>query len=92
VAGAGEAYMKTDLTPRQHEILQLVVLGFSDKQIACKVGLRRANSVSSHILRARDRLDCKSREELIAQAVARGLVSVPVIVVENKLNISNPVS
>ena len=69
--------MKQILTPRQLEILQLLVLGKSDKEISCELGLIRQRSVSHHILRARDRMKVKSREELIAQAVALGLVAVP---------------
>ncbi len=86
--------MKNILTPRQLQIIQLMVLGMSDKQILCQLGLKRKSSVSGHILRARDRLGVGTREQLIAQCVAQGLVSVPNMAepVTNELNVSEEIT
>lgn len=59
------------LTPRQREIVRLLVAGDSQKEIARKLGLRYG-TVRQHVMRARNRGDCRSTTE-IAVKVAREL-------------------
>lgn len=59
------------LTPRQREIVRLLALGDSQKEIARKLGLRHG-TVRQHMMRARARGECRSTAEIavrVAQEV-----------------------
>ena len=62
-------------TPRQLEAMELLANGFSLKQAALQMGIL-TRSVSRHINRAMSRLDARTRTQLIARAVAVGLIRV----------------
>ena len=67
------------LTPRQLEIVQMLVTGMKDKEIRTELGLRNKKSISRHVMRACRRLGLETREQLIAQSVALGFVNVPIM-------------
>jgi DNA-binding CsgD family transcriptional regulator len=61
------------LTKQQTECLKNLALGLTHKQIALKMGL--SNKTVEHYLDAvKIKLNCKSRADLIWQAIERGLV------------------
>jgi DNA-binding CsgD family transcriptional regulator len=72
--GAGPA---TWLTARQVEVLRLAARGLSEKQIARHLGIS-VRTVEKHFHAMRDRIGTRSQGELIACAVAAGLVTVDV--------------
>jgi predicted ATPase/DNA-binding CsgD family transcriptional regulator len=61
------------LTPREREVLQLVVDGLSDKEIAVALGMAR-NTASIHVGRLREKLGAPSRTALAALAIRQHLV------------------
>jgi DNA-binding CsgD family transcriptional regulator len=67
----------TRLTVRQVEILRLAALGLAGKQIARHLGIS-VRTVESHFDAMRQRTGTRSQAELIAFAVATGLVTVDV--------------
>jgi DNA-binding NarL/FixJ family response regulator len=64
------------LTPRELEILQKIVDGKSNKEIAAELGLS-ANTVSVHRANIMDALGIHKTAELVVYAIRNGLVSVP---------------
>ncbi len=58
---------KTELSPRQREIMELAAGGMTDKEIALQTGLS-IGTLRSHWDRMRARLDASSRGEVIARA------------------------
>jgi DNA-binding NarL/FixJ family response regulator len=67
---------KSSLTPRELEILQKIVDGKSNKEIAAELGLS-ANTVSVHRANIMDALGIHKTAELVVYAIRNGLVSVP---------------
>lgn len=65
----------TCLTTRQVEVLRLAACGLSGKQIARHLGIS-VRTVEEHFYAMRDRIGTRSQGELIACAVAAGLVIV----------------
>jgi predicted ATPase/DNA-binding CsgD family transcriptional regulator len=61
------------LTPRQHEIVQLLVEGLSDKEIAAALGISR-HTVSNHLRTIREKLAVSSRAAAVALALRDGLL------------------
>ncbi|MFT4125932.1 MAG: helix-turn-helix transcriptional regulator, partial [Gordonia sp. (in: high G+C Gram-positive bacteria)] len=66
--------MPAVLTPRQLELVSLAAAGLSNKAIADRLGVS-VRSVEGHFLRASQRVDVHSREELIALVAGRGPVN-----------------
>lgn len=64
------------LTPRELEILQMIVEGKSNKEIAGILGLS-ANTVSVHRANIMDALGIHKTAELVVYAIRNGLVNVP---------------
>lgn len=62
-------------TPRQLQAMELLANGHSPKQAAVKMGVR-TRTVFRHINRAMSRLEAATRTQLIARAVAIGLIHV----------------
>jgi DNA-binding NarL/FixJ family response regulator len=62
------------LTPRQREIIELLVLGMQNKQIARRLGIG-VETVKTHISRILDRLGVSSRTEAVVVALRDGLVA-----------------
>ena len=64
------------LTPRELEILQLIVDGKSAKQIAAQLGLS-ANTVAVHRANIMNALGIHKTAELVVYAIRKGLVNLP---------------
>jgi len=64
------------LTPREMEILQLIVDGESNKEIAARLGLS-ANTVAVHRANIMDALGIHKTAELVVYAIRNGLVNIP---------------
>jgi len=63
------------LTPRELEVLQLIVHGKSNKDIAIVLGLS-ANTVAVHRAKIMERLGMHNTAELVVYAIRNGLVSI----------------
>lgn len=63
------------LTPRELQILQLIVSGKSNKEIAAQLGLS-ANTVSVHRANIMDTLRIHKTAELVVYAIRNGLVTI----------------
>ena len=66
----------TGLTPRELEILQHIVAGKSNKEIASELNLS-VNTVSVHRANIMDALGIHKTAELVVYAIRNGLVSLP---------------
>jgi DNA-binding NarL/FixJ family response regulator len=66
----------TGLTPRELEILQHIVAGKSNKQIATELNLS-VNTVSVHRANIMDALGIHKTAELVVYAIRNGLVNLP---------------
>lgn len=64
------------LTPRELEILQLIVDGKSNKEIADQLGLS-VNTVAVHRANIMDTLGIHKAAELVVYAIRNGLVNIP---------------
>jgi DNA-binding NarL/FixJ family response regulator len=62
------------LTPREHEVLELVATGRSNREIAAALFIS-AKTVSVHISNLLGKLEAGSRTEAVAIARRRGLLS-----------------
>lgn len=67
---------KPALTPRELEILQLIVEGKSNKEIADQLHLS-ANTVAVHRANIMDALGIHKTAELVVYAIRNGLVNMP---------------
>lgn len=68
----GSADDDNDLTPREREILGLLVQGFTDREIGEKLFIS-PRTAQSHVARLFRKLDVHSRAEAVAKAIRRGL-------------------
>jgi DNA-binding CsgD family transcriptional regulator len=59
------------LTPREHEVLELVAQGLTSAQIARRLGIRPA-TVRTHVEHAREKLGAHTRAEAVARALGIG--------------------
>jgi DNA-binding NarL/FixJ family response regulator len=66
----------TGLTPRELEILQHIVAGKSNREIAAELGLS-ANTVAVHRANIMDALGMHKTAELVVYAIRNGLVNLP---------------
>lgn len=67
---------RLNLTPRQFEVLQLLVSGMTNKRIARKMGLSD-NTVKAHVGAVLRSLDASNRTEAVVMASRHGLRVVP---------------
>jgi DNA-binding NarL/FixJ family response regulator len=63
------------LTKQQMACLKELALGFTQKQMAKNLGLSQ-KTVEHYLDAVKNKLQCKTRSELIMQAIERGLVAV----------------
>lgn len=61
------------LSQREREVLQLVVLGHTQKEIAARLHLS-VKTVESHRTHVAHKLGCRTRAELVAYAISAGLL------------------
>jgi len=67
----GSSTGESDLTAREEEVLRLIALGHSNKEIAYRVGVS-IKSVETYKARATDKLDLHSRAQIVHFAVTHG--------------------
>lgn len=65
----------SELTPREHDVLELMAVGLSNKQIAAKLGIS-SHTAKFHIGAILSKLDSATRTEAVVRAVQRGLIVV----------------
>jgi DNA-binding NarL/FixJ family response regulator len=63
-----------DLTPREVEILALLVDGFTNKEIALRLSVS-PRTVETHVERVLGKLEVRSRSRAIAKALRLGIVA-----------------
>lgn len=68
-----ETYVKLPCTPRMIQAMQLLALGKTLDQAALVMGVSM-KSVNRHLARAKARLKAETRPQLVARAVALGLI------------------
>jgi len=73
-AGATKA---PDLTPRETEVLRLIAWGFSNKEIAARLGIT-VKTVETHRARSMEKLDLQSRAAIVRLAIEQGWLQDPV--------------
>lgn len=63
----------SDLSPREREVLALIVAGKSNKEIAATLGISRA-TVKGHVSEIFSRMGVEDRTQAAVAALQRGLV------------------
>jgi len=61
------------LSPREHQVLQLLADGLENKQVARELGISEA-TVKTYVKGVFERLDARSRAEAVAKGLRRGLI------------------
>ena len=61
------------LTDREREVFELIVLGHTQREIACKLFVS-VKTVETHRAHIAEKLCCKTRAELVAYAITAGLL------------------
>jgi two-component system NarL family response regulator len=74
-ARLAERMMRTDLTPREIEILKLLSKGPTNKEIGRALGISE-NTVKNHVNSIIEKLEVSDRTEAATTAIQRGLISV----------------
>ena len=69
-----ERMMRTDLTPREVEILKMLSKGPTNKQIGLALGISE-NTVKNHVNSIIEKLEVSDRTEASTIAIQRGLIS-----------------
>ena len=67
----GTSARESELTMREEEVLRLIALGYSNKEIAYRVGVS-IKSVETYKARATEKLDLHSRAQIVQFAVTHG--------------------
>jgi NarL family two-component system response regulator LiaR len=72
--GGGRARLIRDrLTPREQDVLRLVVEGLANKQIAQRLGIGE-KTIKTHVSRVLAKLDVADRTQAAVLAIREGLV------------------
>jgi DNA-binding NarL/FixJ family response regulator len=66
-----------NLTPRESEVLRLIAWGFSNKEIAARLGIT-VKTVETHRARSMEKLDLQSRAAIVRLAIDQGWLQDPV--------------
>ncbi|MBC8167139.1 MAG: response regulator transcription factor, partial [Bryobacteraceae bacterium] len=69
-----ERMARSNLTPREHQVLQLVAKGLTNKEIGRAFGISD-NTARNHVNSIIDKLDVSDRTEAATIAIRQGLVS-----------------
>jgi DNA-binding NarL/FixJ family response regulator len=67
----GEVEVRAELSEREAEVLQLIAQGHSAKEIAAKLSVS-ARTVETYKTRAMQKLELKSRADIVRYALERG--------------------
>ena len=70
----GAALVRLGITPREHEILQLIASGLSNREIAERLFVSE-NTVKTHASRLLDKLSARRRTEAVQRAKEAGLIA-----------------
>ncbi len=70
-----ERMMRTDLTPRELQLLKMVSKGLTNKQIGHALDISQ-NTVKNHVNSIIEKLEVSDRTEAATTAIQRGLISV----------------
>lgn len=73
-SGSGTVLNLAGLTPRENESVALVAKGLTDADIARELGISPATA-HEHVERAKKKLGCRNRAQLVAVAVTLGLAT-----------------
>lgn len=73
VARLDKRSSRAPFTPREHDVLRLLVEGRSDREIALELGLKY-RTVTSYVRNVLDKLDASSRTAAATRAVREGLL------------------
>jgi two-component system NarL family response regulator len=73
-ARLADRMMRTDLTPREIEILQLLSKGQTNKQIGHALGISN-NTVKNHVNSIIEKLEVSDRTQAATTAIQRGLIT-----------------
>lgn len=73
-ARLAERMARADLTPREHQVLQLVAKGLTNKEIGRAFGISD-NTARNHVNSIIEKLDVSDRTEAATIAIRQGLVS-----------------
>lgn len=73
-ARLADRMMRSDLTPRELQALELVALGSTNKEIAKELNISD-NTVRHHVNSIMDKLQVSDRTEAVATAIRRGVLS-----------------
>ena len=65
--------MKALITPRQKEIVELLVQGYNDKQVALMFGIAH-QTVRNEVRDLMERTDTHSRIHTLAELIRKGLI------------------
>ena len=71
--GLAERAYQSDLSPREYEVLELLVKGMSNKLIASELGLTEA-TVKTHLTHILEKLGVEDRTQAALAAVQRGIL------------------
>jgi RNA polymerase sigma factor (sigma-70 family) len=74
-AESEEANTASGLTPREQDVLELLVKGLTYREAADQLGVSR-NTVTSHVKSIYRKLHVRSRGEAVFEAVSKGLVKI----------------
>jgi len=73
-ARLAERMMRTDLTPREIEILKMLSKGHTNKQIGQSLGISE-NTVKNHVNSIIEKLEVSDRTQAATTAIQRGLIT-----------------
>lgn len=63
----------SELTEREHQVLELISQGYTQKEVASELGVSK-RTVSSHVYSIQSKLKVKSTTEAVAKAVRQGII------------------
>lgn len=70
-----QLFSEPHLTAREHQILELVAMGQSAKEIAIEISIA-PRTVERHIENVRLKLNARNRAHLITQAICLGILTI----------------
>lgn len=71
-----ERMMRTDLTARESEVLQMLARGLTNREIGSALDIS-GNTVRNHVNSIIEKLEVADRTEAVAVAIQRGLIEMP---------------
>ncbi|HEY3626092.1 MAG TPA: response regulator transcription factor [Terracidiphilus sp.] len=75
-ARLAERIMRSDLTPRELEVLQMLARGLTNKEIGNALAIS-GNTVRNHVNSIIEKLEVSDRTEAATTAIQRGIIEVP---------------